>query len=162
MPPLHLGARLLVALRQDPEYVVVVERDIPLHITRRVRQQICLHTAQGRLFSRTGVAVPIGITVVDQPATQRAAVYKSRIRVLQQLRADTKRRLAETEVDDISRLRGDRIQSYTRLRTLIPIATAWIAVLALSNRARFFPIHHQLDGQPQILQFFRRHDILED
>ena len=80
-PVFDVGVEPPVAAGYNPEYIVVVEGDVPLQIFGAVLQQVLLQAGQRRHVDRVDVAMPRGRAMIAyRAAHQHHAGHRRRLR----------------------------------------------------------------------------------
>ena len=158
-----------MAAGHHPENAVVVERQIPLHVTRPILQDVFVVALQRRGVGRIEVAVPAAMIsrfVVPYRVAHEHHFGDSGVFHAQQAAADALHVLVQPTLDRADSLRidlaGQRLQIEAGLGTGLPGAAGRVLRSPLARPDHFLPLDEQFIGPPQVGQLMRRNDLPQD
>ena len=116
-----------LATWHNPKYIIVIEWDVPLYVTRRVFYHIHLYPVQWCLMHRINVTMPTGWTMIFNRTTHQRHQRNGSIRGRHKFLTDTQCILVQAKLHRvISRFIHYLIEKNSRLRARFPNPTGWI------------------------------------
>ena len=162
------GVEPHVAARHDPQHVVRVQGDVPLHVARPVLQDVLVVAAQRRRDRRVHVAVPFGRAVVAHRVAHHHHLGDRRVRQVEQGAGDAVRALAQPHlhrpgrapVDPLRERRPAQVQP--RLAMGLPHASGGGSLSARFRPDATLHVHQPFVGFPHRVQVAGRDDPAHD
>ena len=165
LPLFGLGVDAQMAARHDPEHIVVVERDVPLHVARPVRAQIFSQAFHRSLGCGLKVAVPAGAAgVVVHGVAHQHHFGDSQLGRADKLLGDAQRALVQPQFNGIGSRSVDQLLYVREPRLLVglPHAPRRIVRLALARPDCLLPFDEDLVALANRVQLFGRDHVAKD
>ncbi len=157
-----------MAAGDDPEHIVVVKREVPLHVTGTGFQDVVGVAFQGGRIRGIHVPVPFGRAVVLLRAAHQHHFGESRVFITKELAAEAVHFLVQPDFHGRSGPFVDFMDQWglvhlqARLPVAFPPASGRLVGSPLSNPDGFLVLDQDFIGFAKGVQVFDRNDVAHD